>query len=86
MEKLSTKLNEIGQEIKAITGKGEVNVLDENDKLLDNQDLAFLLKVSYRTLQRYRTSKPFLYADATFIKKETSIPNYKRVYFQSSET
>ncbi len=57
MEKLSTKLNEIGQEIKAITGKGEVNILDENDKLLDNQDLAFLLKVSYRTLQRYRTSK-----------------------------
>jgi hypothetical protein len=35
--------------------------LDENDKLLDNQDLAFLLKVSYRTLQRYRTSKKLPY-------------------------
>ena len=28
----------------------------ENDKILDNQDLAFLLKVSFRTLQRYRAS------------------------------
>ena len=25
-----------------------------NEKLLDNQDLAFLLKASFRTLQRYR--------------------------------
>ena len=31
-------------------------ILDENDKILDNQDLAFLLKVSFRTLQRYRAS------------------------------
>ena len=29
-------------------------VFDENEKLLDNQDLAFLLKASFRTLQRYR--------------------------------
>ena len=27
-----------------------------DNKLLDNQDLAFLLKVSFRTLQRYRAS------------------------------
>lgn len=32
------------------------NEQDPNDKLLDNQDLAFLLKVSFRTLQRYRAS------------------------------
>ena len=31
-------------------------VFDEDEKLLDNQDLAFLLKVSKRTLQRYRSS------------------------------
>lgn len=31
-------------------------ILDPNDKILDNQDLAFLLKVSFRTLQRYRAS------------------------------
>ena len=28
--------------------------IDDDEKLLDNQDLAFLLKASFRTLQRYR--------------------------------
>lgn len=32
------------------------NILD-GDRLLDNQDLSQLLNVSYRTLQRYRSSK-----------------------------
>ena len=31
-------------------------ILDPSDKILDNQDLAFLLKVSFLTLQRYRAS------------------------------
>ena len=53
MEKLSKKLTEIGQDLKSLINTD--NVLDENDKILDNQDLAFLLKVSPRTLQRYRT-------------------------------
>lgn len=53
MELLSKKLNEIGQNLKTLINTDAV--LDPNDKLLDNQDLAFLLKVSYRTLQRYRT-------------------------------
>jgi len=52
MEKLSKKLTEIGQDLKSLINTGQV--LDENEKLLDNQDLAFLLKVSFRTLQRYR--------------------------------
>lgn len=52
MEKLSKKLSEIGQDLRSLVNTN--NVLDENEKLLDNQDLAFLLKVSYRTLQRYR--------------------------------
>lgn len=52
MEKLSKKLTEIGQDLKSLINTD--NILDENEKLLDNQDLAFLLKVSYRTLQRYR--------------------------------
>ena len=39
MEKLSKKLTEIGQDLKS---------------LINNQDLAFLLKASFRTLQRYR--------------------------------
>ena len=51
MEKLSKKLNEIGQNLQSLINTN--TVLDPNDKLLDNQDLAFLLKASFRTLQRY---------------------------------
>lgn len=54
MERLSKTLKEIGQNVKCLVGSD--NVMDSNDKLLDNQDLAFLLKVSIRTLQRYRNS------------------------------
>lgn len=54
MERLSKKLSEIGQDLKSLINTD--NVLDENDKILDNQDLAFLLEVSFRTLQRYRAS------------------------------
>lgn len=54
MQKLSKKLSEIGQDLKSLINTKEV--FSEDETLLDNQDLAFLLKVSYRTLQRYRTS------------------------------
>lgn len=54
MQKLSKKLNDMGQDLKSLINTKEV--FDADEKLLDNQDLAFLLKVSYRTLQRYRTS------------------------------
>lgn len=54
MEKLSTKLNDIGKDLKSFTQTKDI--LEEDEKIMDNQDLAFLLKVSYRTLQRYRTS------------------------------
>ena len=48
MERLSKKLTEIGKDLKSLIN---------TDKVLDdNQDLAFLLKVSFRTLQRYRVS------------------------------
>ena len=52
MEKLSKKLTVIGQDLKSLINTD--TVLDDNEKILDNQDLAFLLKVSFRTLQRYR--------------------------------
>lgn len=52
MTTLSKKLTEIGQDLKSLINTD--TVLDENEKLLDNQDLAFLLKASFRTLQRYR--------------------------------
>ena len=54
MEKLSEKLDKIGTNLKVLCNSSEVM---QGDKLLDNQDLAFLLKVSYRTLQRHRTNK-----------------------------
>ena len=54
MQKLSKKLSEIGQDLKSLINTKEV--FDPDEKLLDNQDLAFLLKVSFRTLQRYRVS------------------------------
>lgn len=56
MEKLPKKLNEIGQDLKSLIDTSQV--LDENERLLDNQDLAFLLKVSFRTLQHYRLQGP----------------------------
>ncbi len=59
MQKLSKKLSEIGQDLKSLINTKEV--FDPDEKLLDNQDLAFLLKVSYRTLQRYRDSGQLRY-------------------------
>lgn len=69
MDKLSKKLNDIGQDLKSLINTKEV--FDEDEKLLDNQDLAFLLKVSYRTLQRYRSSKKlpfFMIAHKTYYR------------------
>lgn len=59
MEKLSKKLNEIGQDLKSLINTSDV--FDEDEKILDNQDMAFLLKVSYRTLQRYRSDGKLRY-------------------------
>ena len=59
MEKLSKKLTVIGQDLKSLINTD--TVLDDNEKILDNQDLAFLLKVSFRTLQRYRVNTQLPY-------------------------
>ncbi len=69
MEKFDSKLNVIGKDLKALVNTKDV--FDDDDKLLDNQDLALLLKVSYRTLQRYRDSKKlksFLVGGKTFYR------------------
>ncbi|SBW02485.1 helix-turn-helix domain-containing protein [uncultured Dysgonomonas sp.] len=69
MEKLSKKLNEIGADLKSLINTKEV--FDDEERLLDNQDLAFLLKVSKRTLQRYRSSKKlpfFMIAHKTYYR------------------
>jgi hypothetical protein len=49
------KLNEISQDLKSMINKSDI--FEEDEMILDNQDLVFLLKVSYRTLKRYRTNK-----------------------------
>lgn len=83
MEKLSGKLDSIGKDLKTFISASDV--LEENEKILDNQDLCFLLKVSNRTLQRYRDEgklpyfrvKAKIYYRAseirTFIKEHASI-------------
>jgi len=60
MERLSKKLSEIGKDLKSLINTNEI--FDKDERLLDNQDLAFMLKCSYRTLQRYRSDGilPFL--------------------------
>ena len=59
MEKLLCKLDEVGKDVKSLQTNPEVM---PNDKLLDNQDLCLLFKVSTRTLQRLRSKKllPFM--------------------------
>lgn len=88
MERLSKKLTEVGQDLKSLINTDKI--MDENDKLLDNQDLAFLLKVSFRTLQRYRASGKLPYftishktyyraADIrTFIQENAESKTYER--------
>ena len=59
MQKLLDKLDEVGKDVKSLQTNPQVM---PNDKLLDNQDLCLLFKVSTRTLQRLRSKKllPFM--------------------------
>ena len=47
----------------------------EGEKLLDNQDLCFLLKVSVKTLQRYRKKGilPYLLLDGKYYYRASDI-------------
>ena len=58
MEKLSKKLTEIGQDLKSLINTD--TVFDENEKLLDNQDLAFLLKAFFQELYNANRAKGVL--------------------------
>ena len=57
MQKLLDKLEEVGKDVKSLQTNPEVM---PNDKLLDNQDLCLLFKVSTRTLQKKKKKKLFL--------------------------
>lgn len=52
MERMLDRFDMLDKKIERLTTQR--NCLD-GEQLLDNQDLMFLLKVSLRTLQRYRT-------------------------------
>ncbi|MBB4034753.1 hypothetical protein GGR21_000640 [Dysgonomonas hofstadii] len=77
-EKISSKLTEIAREIKLLVQTKDV--LEENEKILDNQDLCFLLKVSNRTLQRYRDdgSLPFFRVKAKIYYRASEIRDFIR--------
>ncbi|GHS94851.1 DNA-binding protein [Bacteroidia bacterium] len=60
MERLSKKLNEIGKDLKSLINTNDV--LDKDEKMLDNTDLCFMFHVSKRTLQRYRSDGILPYA------------------------
>lgn len=75
METLSEKLDKIGKNLKVLCNSSEVM---QDDKLLDNQDLAFLLKVSYRTLQRHRSNNvlPYILIGHKIYYRASDIRNY----------
>ena len=83
MDKLSKKLNDIGKDIKSLINTSEV--FSEDEKLLDNQDLAFLLKISYRSLQRYRTSKklPYFMIGHKTYYRASDVRDFVRKYMDS---
>jgi DNA-binding transcriptional MerR regulator len=62
MERIMDRFDMVDKKIDRLTTQR--NCLD-GEQLLDNQDLMFLLKVSSRTLQRYRTKGilPFIKLD-----------------------
>lgn len=62
MERIMDRFDMLDKKIDRLTTQR--NCLD-GEQLLDNQDLMFLLKVSSRTLQRYRTKGilPFIKLD-----------------------
>lgn len=72
MQKIASQLKEIGKDVKSFVQTKDV--LDDNERILDNQDMCFLLKVSNRTLQRYRD--------------DGSLPFFKvksKIYYRASE-
>lgn len=72
MQKISSQLKEIGKDVKSFVQTKDV--LEDNERILDNQDMCFLLKVSNRTLQRYRD--------------DGSLPFFKvksKIYYRASE-
>ncbi|MTG98548.1 MULTISPECIES: helix-turn-helix domain-containing protein [Myroides] len=58
MKRLTTRLDSLNENI----SKLQLQTLNvDGEELLDNQDVLQILKISYRTLQRYRSEKKLPY-------------------------
>lgn len=60
----------------------------DGELLMDNQDLCFMLKVSKRTLQRYRSSGklPFKRIEQKTYYLESDVHKFIRFHFQNLES
>ena len=58
MERIMTRFDILGEKLK--DNENELNSID-GEQLLDNQDVLQLLKISSRSLQRYRSNKKLPY-------------------------
>ena len=76
MRQIMERFDRNEQLIASLTGKEfrEVKYLD-GERLLDNQDLCFMLKVSVKTLQRYRKKGilPYLLLDGKYYYRASDI-------------
>lgn len=72
MERIMDRFDMLDKKIDRMAG--EHNSLN-GERLLDNQDLCFLLKVSNKTLQRYRKKKilPYLMLDGRCYYRESDV-------------
>jgi DNA-binding transcriptional MerR regulator len=68
-----------------ITGKEKVRHQINGELLFDNQDLCFMLNVSKRTLQRYRSSGllPFKRIDQKTYYLESDVQRFIREHLQN---
>lgn len=72
MERIMDRFDMLDKKIDRMAGGH--NCLN-GERLLDNQDLCFLLKVSNKTLQRYRKKKilPYLMLDGRCYYRESDV-------------
>lgn len=80
MQKLLDKLEEVGKGVRSLQNNPEVM---PGDKLLDNQDLCLLFRVSTRTLQRLRAKKklPFMMISGKAYYRASDVREFIRERF-----
>jgi hypothetical protein len=84
LDRIELYLKLILQELKKLNEKMDSKIKQkiviDGDELLDNQDILFMLKISSRTLQRYRTLKklPYFYIGKKLYYKPSDVHNFIR--------